>query len=143
MTPNRIIPDLQCSLLCEDIRQEVSGNLILIGVINLIRVPQVPITAARLLIMNRWCAGVGQFTESVRLIAPDGQVIRKNSSKFQLGDPSQIAVLANVFANLEFPMAGLYHVEVLVDEVMKLRYPVPVMVQQQPGQAGAPQAPAA
>lgn len=140
MTPNRIIPDLQCSLLCEDIRQETSGNLILVGVINVIRVPQVPITAARLLIMNRWCAGVGQFTETIRLIAPDGQVLRKNSAKFQLGDPSQVAVLANVFANLEFPQGGLYHIEVLVDEVMKLRYPVPVVVVQQPGAPGAPTA---
>lgn len=139
MTPNRIIPDLQCSLLCEDIRQEASGNLILVGVINVIRVPQVPITAARLLVMNRWCAGVGQFTETLRVIAPDGTVIRKNSSKFQLGDPTQVAVLANVFGNLEFPAGGVYHVEVLVDEVMKLRYPVPVVVVQQP-QGGAPAA---
>jgi hypothetical protein len=139
MTPNRIIPDLQCSLLCEDIRQEVSGNLILVGVINVIRVPQVPITAARLLIMNRWCAGVGQFTETIRVIAPDGTVVRKNSSKFQLGDPTQVAVLANVFGNLEFPAAGVYHVEVLVDEVMKLRYPGPVVVVQQPP-GGAPTA---
>jgi hypothetical protein len=92
----------------------------------------VPITAARLLIMNRWCAGVGQFTETIRVIAPDGTVVRKNSSKFQLGDPTQVAVLANVFGNLEFPAAGVYHVEVLVDEVMKLRYPVPVVVVQQP-----------
>ena len=139
MTPNRIIPDLQCLLLCEDIRQEASGNLILVGVINVIRVPQVPITAARLLVMNRWCAGVGQFTETLRVIAPDGTVIRKNSSKFQLGDPTQVAVLANVFGNLEFPAGGVYHVEVLVDEVMKLRYPVPVVVVPQP-QGGAPTA---
>jgi hypothetical protein len=104
-----------------------------------IRVPQVPITAARLLIMNRWCAGVGQFTETIRVIAPDGTVVRKNSSKFQLGDPTQVAVLANVFGNLEFPAAGVYHVEVLVDEVMKLRYPVPVVVVQQPP-GGAPTA---
>ena len=135
MTPNRIIPDLQCSLLCEDIRQEASGNLILIGVINVIRVPQVHITAARLLIMNRWCSGIGTFTETVRLIGPDGAVLRKNSAKFQLGDPTQIAVLANMFSNIEFPAGGVYHIEVLVDEVMKLRYPVPVVVVPQQGQA--------
>jgi hypothetical protein len=44
-----------------------------------------------------------------------------------------------VFGNLEFPAAGVYHVEVLVDEVMKLRYPVPVVVVQQPP-GGAPTA---
>ena len=47
MNPTRILPDLQCSLVCEDIRQEVNGNCILIGVINLIRVPKLPDAAFR------------------------------------------------------------------------------------------------
>ena len=61
MQPSRILPDLQCSLVCEDVRQESTGSFLLIGVINFIRVPQVPITAHRLLIFNRWTAGVGEF----------------------------------------------------------------------------------
>jgi len=40
MQATRILPDLQCSLMCEDIRQEVTGNLILIGVIQFLRVPE-------------------------------------------------------------------------------------------------------
>ena len=43
MQPTRILPDLQCSLLCEEIRQEVTGNFFLIGVVNFLRVPQVPV----------------------------------------------------------------------------------------------------
>ena len=85
MQPSRILPDLQCALICEDVRQEANGNLILIGVINLIRVPQLPITAGRLCLFNRWTAGLGQFIESVRLIAPDQTtVLRKNEVKFAL-----------------------------------------------------------
>ena len=49
MQATRILPDLQCSLLCEEVRQEANGNLFLIGVINFIRVPQLPIVAGRLL----------------------------------------------------------------------------------------------
>ena len=45
MNPTRILPDLQCSLLCEEVRQEVTGNFFLVGVINFIRVPQVPVVA--------------------------------------------------------------------------------------------------
>jgi hypothetical protein len=71
MEPSRILPDLQSSLLCEDVRQEASGNFIIIGVIGLIRVPKVPVTALKLCVFNRWAAGVGQFVESTRLIAPD------------------------------------------------------------------------
>ena len=78
MQPSRILPDLQCSLLCEDIRQEASGNFILLGVINFVRVPQLPVTAFKICVFNRWTAGVGQFTESVRLLAPDQTtVLRK------------------------------------------------------------------
>jgi hypothetical protein len=135
MTPNRILPDLQCSLLCDDVRQEASGNLIILGVIGIIRVPGVPIAAPKLCIINRWTAGVGQFTEQVRFIAPDGTtVLRKSSAKLVLPDPSQNVTNVSVFGNIEFPTAGVYYVEVLVDDVMKLRYPVPLVVVAQPGQ---------
>ena len=62
MNATRILPDLQCSILCEEIRQEVTGNFFLIGVMNFIRVPQVPVVALRLSLFNRWTAGVGNFT---------------------------------------------------------------------------------
>ena len=71
MQATRILPDLQCSLLCEEVRQEINGNLFIIGVVNVLRVPQVPIVAGRVCIINRWTAGLGQFNESVRLVAPD------------------------------------------------------------------------
>jgi hypothetical protein len=48
MNPSRILPDLQCSLLCEDVRQEASGNFILVGVVNPFRVPQLPVAAFKL-----------------------------------------------------------------------------------------------
>ncbi|HTH46345.1 MAG TPA: hypothetical protein VMB21_02430 [Candidatus Limnocylindria bacterium] len=138
MTPNRILPDLQCSLLCDDVRQEVSGNLIILGVISLLRVPGVPIAAPKLCLINRWTAGVGQFTEQVRILSPDGTtVLRKSSAKLVLPDPSQNVTNVSVFGNMEFPVAGVYYVEVLVDDVMKLRYPVPLVVVPQPGQPTA------
>jgi hypothetical protein len=144
MQPTRILPDLQCSLLCEEIRQEVTGNFFLVGVINFIRVPQVPVVALKLGLFNRWTAGVGQFTETVRFIAPDQTtVLRKGEVKFLLQDVALHATNVSLFAQLEFKVAGTYYVEVLVDDVMKLRYPVPVIVAPQQNQAQAPQAPPA
>ena len=140
MQPTRILPDLQCSLLCEDIRQEVTTNFILIGVINLIRVPQLPIVALKLNLFNRWTAGLGQFTETSRLIAPDQTtVLRKGEVKFALQDAALHATNVTVFGQIEFKTAGTYYVEVLVDDVMKLRYPVPVFVVPPQQQAGAGQ----
>jgi len=146
MQPTRILPDLQCSLLCEEVRQEANGNFFLIGVINYIRVPQVPITAFKLSFFNRWTAGVGNFTEQVRLIAPDQvTVLRKSEVKFVLQDASLHATNVTVFGQVEFPTAGVYFVELLVDEVMKLRFPLSVMVvppqQQQTGGNLQPSAP--
>ncbi|HWX19189.1 MAG TPA: hypothetical protein VN578_04685 [Candidatus Binatia bacterium] len=144
MQPTRILPDLQCSLLCEEIRQEVTGNFFLIGVINFIRVPQLPVVALKLSLFNRWTAGVGQFTETVRLIAPDQTtVLRKGEVKFTLQDAALHATNVTLFGQVEFKVAGTYYVEVLVDDVMKLRYPVPVMVAPPPNQQAPPQAPPA
>ena len=129
MQPTRILPDLQCSLLCEDVRQEVTGNFFLIGVINLIRVPQLPVVAFKLSLFNRWTAGVGQFTETVRFIAPDQTtVLRKNEVKFALQDAALHFSTVTVFGQVEFKTAGTYFMEILVDDVMKLRYPVPLLV---------------
>ena len=114
--------------MCEEVRQEANGNFFLIGVINLIRVPQLPIVAARLCVFNRWTAGIGQFTENVRVIAPDQTtVLRKAELKFELRDAALHATNVMVFSQLEFKTAGTYFVEVLVDDVMKLRYPIPVV----------------
>ena len=127
MNATRILPDLQCSLLCEEVRQEANGNLFLIGVINLIRVPQLPVVAPRICIFNRWTAGIGQFSESIRLVAPDQTtVVSKGELKFELRDPSHSVSGVMVFGNVKFDVAGTYFVEVLVDDVMKLRYPVVV-----------------
>jgi hypothetical protein len=135
MQPTRILPDLQASLVCEDVRQEVTGHFILLGVIGVIRVPQVPVTAFKLCAFNRWTAGVGAFTEEVRLIAPDGAtVLRKGQVKFNLQDATHHAINVTVFGQIEFPSAGVYYIEVLVDDVMKLRYPLSVIVVQRPPQ---------
>ena len=142
MNATRILPDLQCSLLCEEVRQEVTGNFFLIGVINFLRVPHVPVVALRLSLFNRWTAGVGNFTETVRFIAPDQTtVLRKGEVKFVLQDVASNTINVTLFGQVEFKVAGTYYIEVLVDDVMKLRYPVPVIVtppQQQQQAPGSP-----
>jgi len=141
MQATRILPDLQCSLLCEEVRQEANGNLFLIGVVNVIRVPQIPVVAARICIFNRWTAGIGQFSETVRLVAPDQTtVLSKGEIKFELRDPALSTTNVMFFGQVKFETAGNYYVEVLVDDVMKLRYPVPVVHAPMPNQPPQPPA---
>lgn len=136
MNAKRILPDLQCSLLCEEVRQEINGNFFIVGVLSAIRVPQLPITAFRLTVFNRWSSGLGQFIEAVRLIAPDKQtVLRRSELRFTLEEAFLCASNVTVFPQVELKTAGNYYIEVLVDEVLKLRYPVPVVVVPRPEQA--------
>jgi hypothetical protein len=143
MTPSRILPDLQCSLLCEDVKQEINGNLFLIGVINLIRVPQLPIMAPKLCLLNRWTAGVGQFVETIRMIGPDqSTVLRKSENRFALQNATENISTITFMAQVKFETPGVYYVEVLVDDVMKLRFPLQLFVvppEERPG-AKPPQA---
>jgi hypothetical protein len=129
--------------MCEEVRQEVTGNFFLIGVINFLRVPQLPVMAFKLSLFNRWTAGIGQFTECARLVAPDQTtVLRKGEVKFALQDAASHATNVTVFTQVEFKVPGVYYVEILVDDVMKLRYPVPVVLAPPPGQPQPPPPPA-
>lgn len=142
MNATRILPDLQSSLLCEEVRQEMNGNFIIIGVINVLRVPQLPITAGRLCIFNRWTAGIGRFNETIRFMGPDQTtVLRKGEMKLELSEPTAQTTNVMFFTNVEFKVAGNYFIEVLVDDVMKLRYPVPVVLAPQQNQNPPPAPP--
>jgi hypothetical protein len=139
MQPSRILPDLQCSLLCEDVKQEINGNFMLIGILGYIQVPQVPVTAFKLCVFNRWTAGIGTFTEIVRLLAPDQTtVVRQSQVKFELKEATHHATNVTFFGQLKFEAAGVYYVEVLVDDVMKPRFPLPLVVVQPPAGAQSP-----
>ena len=140
MSDARILPDLQCSLICEDVRQEANGNIFLVGVLNQIVVPQVPVTANKLSCFNRWTAGVGEFNEVVKLLAPDqSTVVRENALAFSLENPGMIRTNVHLFLNVEFTEAGVYYVEVTIDDVLKLRYPLPLVLMPQDQNGGGEQ----
>ena len=140
MNPSRILPDLQCSLLCQEVRREANGNFFIIGILDALVVPQLPITALQLCLFNRWTAGLGEFVESARLVAADQTtVLRKTEVRFGLRDPRENATTVSIFSQVEFKTPGTYYVELLVDDVMKLRFPINVFVA--PPQNAPPGAP--
>ena len=135
MQATRILPDLQCSLLCEEVRQEVNGNLFSSASSTSSACRSFRIVAGRICVFNRWAAGIGQFGETVRLVAPDQTtVISRSEMKFELRDPALSATNVTFFGQVKFEAAGTYYIEVLVDDVMKLRYPVPVIHAPMPNQ---------
>ena len=142
MQPTRILPDLQCSLVCEQVRREANGNFFLIGVMDGVVLPKFPIMVPALCIFNRWTSGMGQFVCSLRLMAPDQTtLIQKGEVKFEMQDPNRNATTLLILQRIQFEEPGIYYVEVTVDDVMKVRYPLPVIAPPQDpraAQGGAP-----
>ena len=65
----------------------------------------------------------------MRLVAPDQTtVLREGEMKFLLQDVTHNATTVTVWGQVKFESPGAYYVEVSVDDVMKLRFPVVISV---------------
>ncbi len=121
-----IQPDLQSSLLCDDVRQERNGKFILIGLYDGIMVPSFPAVFQRLCIVNRWCCGEGEFQQLSRIVKPDGvtPLVEGQPVKIILPNSEATGTSVEFFINVMFETEGTYWVEILLDGDMKLRYPL-------------------
>ena len=121
-----MIPDLQSSLICDDVRQERNGKFMLIGLFDAIHAENLPLTFAKICLVTRWCSGQGTFTQRSRIIHPDQKTILTEGKnvQVQLASPEAAATSVEVFINIAFPAAGTYWVEILLDGDLKLRYPL-------------------
>lgn len=123
-----IIPDLQACVLCEDVRQEASGQQTLIGIIGMIPAPVMPIGFFKLCLWSRWCGGVGEFVQQSLILTPDDdQPIAQSEVRFSLPSLETHATNVHVFGGIQFQKHGLYTVEVKVDNELRLRFPLPVV----------------
>ncbi len=121
-----IVPDLQSSLLCDDVRQERNGKFILIGLFDVIGVPNFPVVFQRMCIVNRWCCGEGEFVQQSRIVKPDGgkPVVQGQAVKITLSDQEATATSVEFFMNVVFEAEGAYWIEILLDGDLKVRYPL-------------------
>lgn len=121
-----MIPDLQSSLLCDDVRQERNGKFILIGLFDLVAVPAFPAVFQRICVVNRWCYGEGEFKQRSRILKPDGNsiLVEGKEVKVKLPDSEATATSVEFFLNVKFETEGTYWVEILLDGDLKLRYPL-------------------
>jgi len=136
-----MMPDLQMSVLCDDVRQERSGKFILIGLFDVIGMPQFPAVFHRVCLVNRWCSGQGVFTEKTRIVGPDNGVVVAEGQAITLQMAHAESTVTNVefFMNLKFEKEGVYWIEILLDGDLKLRYPLRVnRVNPVPIQPGGP-----
>jgi hypothetical protein len=128
MDPNAILPDLQSCVLCEDVRCEINGMQTLVGVLNVIPAPALPITCFRLCIWSRWCSGSGSFRQKSRIIGMDEQqVLAQAEVQFELKEMEGHATNVHYFGGVQFQQFGMHHVEIFLESELKLRFPLPVV----------------
>lgn len=120
-----IKPDLQTSLVCDDVRQEINGKFILIGIFERVMMAEFPGAFARFNIVNRWCSGVGEYTQVTKIICPDGttKLIEGRPVSIKLQSELAVATSVECFVKVTFPTPGTYWIEVYLDHELKLRYP--------------------
>ena len=121
-----MIPDLQCALVCEDVRLEVAGGNTLVGVINTIAAPQIPIRLIKLCIFARWCSGDGHFEQTTRILDLDENILANTETEFRLDGEDTHATNVAVFGGVEFSQAGSYPIEIMLDGELVLRFPLQV-----------------
>ncbi|MBI3881919.1 MAG: hypothetical protein HY301_17890 [Verrucomicrobia bacterium] len=141
MTPQRILPDLQCSLICDGFRQEANGNLILLGVMDRVMARDFPVTVPQMVVVNRWTAGKGAFNQTIKFFGTDQTtLLAKAEGRVELPDVVVSATTIMGIGNFKLETPGPYWMEVILDDVLKLRYALPVFqVTQQPPPGDAPQ----
>jgi len=131
---DRMIPDLQASFACEDVRVEASGAHTIVGIVNFIGAPSLPIQVIKLCVWTRWSSGLGEFDQETRLVGPDEQTLLAPPAitRFRLEDVNSHTTNVNIFGGLQFKEPGAHHVEILLDGELKLHYPMRVVLLQQP-----------
>ena len=128
METTAILPDLQSCVLCKDVRCEINGMQTLVGVINVIPAPSLPINCMRLCIWSRWCSGSGRFRQKSRIIGVDEQqVLAQAEVEFELKEMEGHATNVHYFGGVQFQQFGLHHVEIFLENELRLRFLLPVI----------------
>lgn len=129
-----MVPDLQASILCDDVRQEANGKFMLIGIFDGLMQAVNQTVCSRICLVNRWCMGEGNYTQRSRIMAPDGVTVVAEGQPvpIHLANEQQVATTVEVFINLAFHHPGTHWVEILLDQQLRMRYPLHVRKVQPP-----------
>jgi hypothetical protein len=121
-------PDLQFSVLCDDVRREDNGKLILIGLFERVGGTSYPMTYPALHVVNRWGNGQGDYQQRVRIVSVENiTIVETQDSPVQLPDTMSNVTAVSLFRNIVLPKPGKYWVEVLLNGDLKQRYPLVAM----------------
>lgn len=121
-----IKPNLQFSVVCDDVRRENNGKFMLLGIFEAINAREFPARHYTMFVANRWCKGEGSFAQKIRIISAKDKalVFQTEDQPFQLTDIDTHHTIISKFNNLLFPEPGKYWVEIFLNNELMLNYPI-------------------
>jgi len=121
-----IKPDLQFSIVCDDVRRENNGKFMLIGIFEAINAREFPAKHVTLFVANRWCKGEGSFTQKIRIVSASDKVtvFQTDDQPFTLSDIDSHHTVISRFNNLLFGNPGKYWVEIFLNNELIINYPI-------------------
>lgn len=136
-------PYLQFSVLCDDIGHTGDGKLIVHGIFESIVAASLPATHRSCYVCNRWSGGAGAFREKIRIMSPEGDrvVVDGPITEFKLESRAACHTVICRLGGLSFERAGVYTVQVLLDDVVACEYALAVREQEAQPQGTPPRAP--
>ena len=122
-----IEPDLQFSVLCDEVRREDNGKWMFLGLFENIAVPQFPTAHGALCVVNKWIGGQGQWVQQTRFIDEDDHVLlQSNLIPFELESLDASFMAIQAFAGLPLNGEGKIWIEVSLGGELKRRFPLVV-----------------
>lgn len=117
-------PILQYCVLCDGVAQGPSGKFAFVGVFALLLKPS---TIPQFNIVTGWIDGVGNYTQTIRILTPQLQeLIKLEGQEVKLNDRVNPATVITNFVGLHFEQAGVYWIEILLDGKRVLSIPFAV-----------------
>lgn len=127
-----IEPDLLYSVLCDEVRREDNGKLLLLGLFEQISVAQFPAQHPACCVVNKWCNGQGVWMQQTRFVDQDDHVLLAGEPlRFELPSLDAYFTAIQVFGGLTLHTPGKVWVEILLNGELKQRYTLQVSVRPQ------------
>lgn len=109
--------ELVYTLFCDDVRLELGNKLSLMGVFQNIMVQQLPVSLIKFAVVNHWRGKAeGTHLSEVRILTPNKQqpVVVSQPTRFEIA-AGGVADNISFFVNVNFPVAGQYWVQTLIN----------------------------
>ena len=138
--------DIQIATLC-DFAADYNGKMVISGTFDALAAKALPVVHPQCVLAMRICMtpeDSGEHDMAINIIDEDGKSLDAKSMPVKIKMPVQVPdnvsfVTRNFvmnFQGLRFPTAGIYSVDVSVDEELVARLPLRIVqVQDQPAQA--------